>query len=89
MPQVPSEVTAGNWKDVKVGCTTRLPLGLISAVLATVAVAAGDSSQTQDPDARSAEQMGRPSTLLHSSEAGKESPRLAAGSTSKSEEDCE
>ena len=89
MPQVPSRVTAGNSKDVELGRTTSLALGLISAMLATVAVAAGHSSPTPDPEARSAEQMGRPSSLLHNAEAGEKSPPPAAGSTSESEEDCE
>ena len=89
MPQVPSRVTAGNSKDVKAGRTTRPLLGFMSAVLATVAVAAGDPSPPPDPDARSAEQMDRPSSLLHNSEAGQKSPSTAAGSPSESEEDCE
>jgi hypothetical protein len=89
MPQVPSRVTAGSSKDVKAGATTRLLLGLICAVLATVAVAAGDPSPPPDPDARSTEQMGQPSSLLHNPEAGQKSPPPAAGSTSESEGDCE
>jgi hypothetical protein len=89
MPQVPSRVTASNSKDVKAGRTTRLLLGFVSAVLATVAVAAGDPSPTPDSDARSAEQMGQPTSLLHNSGAGTKSPPPAAGSTSESEEDCE
>ena len=89
MPQVPSRVTADNSKDVKAGRTTRLLLGCMSAMLATVVVAAGDPSPTPDSDARSANQMGQSSSLLHNSEAGNKSPPPAAGSTSGSEEDCE
>jgi len=56
MPQVPSRITAGNSKDVKAGRTTRLQVGVICAVLATVAVAAGDPSPRLGSDDESAEQ---------------------------------
>ena len=89
MAKLPSRVAAGGPKDVKVGRTTRLLLGFVSAVLVTVAVAAGDPPPAPDCDDRSAEQIDRPSSLLHKSEAGQKSPPPAAGSAYESEEDCE
>ena len=89
MAKLPSRVAAGGPKDVKVGRTSRLLLGFISAVLVTVAAAAGDPPPTPDRDDRSAEQIGRPSPLFHNSEAGQKSPPPAAGSAYESKEDCE
>ena len=55
-----------------------------------VAVAAGDPQQSSpDSDDESAEQAGRPSSLLRDPEARKKSPPPVAGSDYESDEDCE
>jgi hypothetical protein len=89
MPQLPSWFIAGGSRDVEAYHSARF-LACLNAVLATVAVAAGDPQQSSpDSDDESAEQAGRPSSLLRDPEARKKSPPPVAGSDYESDEDCE
>ena len=90
MAKLLSWVIAGGSKDVRTVRTVWFLLACLSAVLATVAVAAGDSQwASPDSDDESAEQTGRLSSLLRYSEGQNESPPRVADSAYEFDEDCE